>query len=726
MKLSSLAAVAAVCALLSVAQAQEEAKGTSAPAPADAGSMASEAATSGVPEVSSGGIPDPAAGAASGAHIPVAQDVAYPGTLTLKVELADLDRKIFKVHETLPVKPGPLTLLYPEWLPGNHAPRGPIDDLAGLIISAGGHPVEWVRDPVNVYAFHLQVPAGAARLDVEFDYASPLVRDQGRTVVAPDILGLQWNAVVLYPAGFYTNRIAVAASITLPEGWEFAGALDVESRRGAAVRFKPTTLETLVDSPLFAGRYFRSIDLDPGAKAPVHLNVFADSVETLDVRASQLAAHHKLVQETYAMLGPPHFDRYEFLLAISDHFGDIGLEHHRSSENRRPPNYFLEADRGGSGRDLLPHEFSHSWNGKFRRPAGLATPDFNVPMHNSLLWVYEGLTNYLGAVLATRSGLWSEDYARQSWASLAATMDRNRAGRTWRALEDTTEQPLITARRPLSWLSWQRTEDYYTEGELLWLDIDTRIREITRDKKSLDDFARAFFQPTDVAVGGAHGGAPVTAAAPGARGTVATPGAAGAPGTAGAPGGAASVTTVNGVFLGPVTYTPADVVQALKAVAPFDWEKYLDERLYGHGPGAPLDGLARGGWKLVFTEVQSDYMRSLEEQRKAVDFTFSLGFSVSAAVGSLTEVRWGGPAYEAGLTMGTMLIAVNGREYRPDRLRTAVQIAKLNKQPIELLVKNFDRYRTVKIAYYEGLKYPVLQRLDKTEDRLAGILKPRT
>ena len=699
MKVSLLAAVAALAGLLSFAQAQEEVKGSSAPAPADAGSVASEAAANGVPEVSSGGIPDPAAGAASGVHTPVAQNVAYPGSITLKVELGDLDRKIFKVHETIPVEPGPLTLLYPEWLPGNHAPRGPIDGLAGLIISSGGHAIGWVRDPANVYAFHVQVPAGATRLDLEFEYASPLVRDQGRTVVTPDMLGLQWNAVVLYPAGFYASRIAVAASITLPEGWEFAGALDVESRHGATVRFKQTTLETLVDSPLFAGRYFRSLDLDPGAKAAVHLNVFADSAETLEVRPSQLAAHHKLVQETYAMLGPPHFDRYEFLLAISDHFGDIGLEHHRSSENRRPPNYFLEADRSGAGRDLLPHEFSHSWNGKFRRPAGLATPDFNVPMHNSLLWVYEGLTNYLGAVLAARSGLWSEDYARQSWASLAANMDLNRAGRTWRALEDTTEQPLITARRPLSWLSWQRTEDYYTEGELLWLDIDTRIREITRDRKSVDDFARAFFQPSGAAGGGAHGGAAGTAP---------------------------SATTVNGVFLGPVTYTLADVVQALKAIAPFDWEKFLNERLYGHGPGAPLDGLTRGGWKLVFTETPSDYMRSLEDQRKALDFTFSLGFSVSAAVGTLTEVRWGGPAYEAGLTMGTTLIAVNGREYRPDRLKTAVQLARVNKQPIELLVKNFDRYRTVRIGYYEGLKYPVLQRIDKTEDRLAGILKPRT
>ena len=622
-------------------------------------------------------MPDAGAGKTSSAHITPAQDIAYPGNLTLKVDLADLDRRVFNVHESIPVKPGPLTLLYPEWLPGNHAPRGPIDGLAGLIIAANGHPVEWARDPVNVYAFHLQVPAGANRLDLEFEFASPLVRDQGRTVVTPDMLGLQWNTVVLYPAGFYVSRIPVTAAITLPEGWEFAGALEVESRHGAAVLFKPTTLEMLVDSPLFAGRYFKSLELDPGARAPVHLDVFADSPEMLEVRPQQLLAHRKLVLESYAMLGAPHYDRYEFLLALSDHFGDIGLEHHRSSENRRTPNYFLDWDKTAAGRDLLPHELSHSWNGKYRRPVGLATPDFNSPMRNSLLWVYEGLTNYLGAVLATRSGLWSEDFGRQAWANLAANMDRNRAGRAWRALEDTTEQPLITARRPLSWLSWQRTEDYYTEGELLWLDIDTRIRELTRDRRSLDDFAHAFF--------GGGGGS-----------------------------------------LGPVTYTFANVVQALKDVAPFDWEKYLNERLYGHGPGAPLDGLTRGGWRLVFTESQSDYSRSLDDARRAIDFTYSLGFSVSASTGQLTEVRWGGPAYDVGLTMGTALIAVNGREYRADRLKSAISQAKIDKQPIELWVRNLDRYRIVRISYFDGLKYPQLQRIEKTTDRLAGIFKPRT
>jgi predicted metalloprotease with PDZ domain len=681
MRQFSLAALAAIVVLFSAAQAQEE-KGAPSTSGAGPGETGSAPEPAGIPESGPGGLSDTAAGSISGAHIPPAQDVAYPGNLTLNVDLSDLSRRLFVVHESIPVRPGPVTLLYPEWLPGNHAPRGPIDGLAGLIITSGGRPIDWVRDAVNVYAFHVQVPAGVTRLDLEFEFASPLVRDQGRTVVTPDLLGLQWNTVLLYPAGFYASRINVTSSITLPEGWEFASALNVENRQGDSVHFKPASLEMLVDSPLFAGRYAKTLDLDPGAKVPVHLNLFADSPEMLDVRANQLAVHRKLVQESYALLGQAHFDRYEFLLALSDHFGDIGLEHHRSSENRRTPGYFLEWDKVAAGRDLLAHEFAHSWNGKFRRPVGLTTPDFNAPMRNSLLWVYEGLTNYFGALLAARSGLWSEDFGRQAWASLAANMDRNREGRAWRDLEDTTGQPIITPRRPLSWLSWQRTEDYYTEGELLWLDIDTRIRELTRDKHSLDDFAHAFF-----------------------AGALAGP---------------------NHSVPGPVTYTFADIVRALNSVAPFDWEKYLKDRLYGHGPGAPLDGLTRGGWKLVYTEAQTEYQRSAEDQRRALDFTYSLGLSVSLATNQLTEVRWKGPAYEAGLTMGTLLVAVNGREYRPDRLRNAIAAAKLNKQPIELLVKNLDRYRTVRIDYFEGLKYPQLQRLEKTEDRIGAILRPRT
>jgi predicted metalloprotease with PDZ domain len=607
---------------------------------------------------------------------PAPQDMPYPGVIALKVDATDIEHHIFAVHESIPVKPGVLTLLYPQWLPGNHAPRGPIDSLAGLMMSIDGRRVDWARDPVNIYAFQVEIPAGANQLDVEFQYAAPLVPGEGRTImVTPEMLGLQWNTVVLYPAGYYASRIEVAPELTVPQGWELGTALDIQSRRASSVSFKQTSLETLVDSPVFAGRYFRSIPLDPA----VRLDIVADApVDYETIRPEQLTAHRKLVQETYALFGGRHFDRYEMLLALSDHFGEIGLEHHRSSENRRLPGYFFDWDREGAARTLLPHEFTHSWNGKFRMPAGLATPNFNVPMRNELLWVYEGLTDYLEGVLAARSGLWSAELTRQYWAYTAASMDHDRPGRAWRDLEDTTYQPIVTARRALAWLSWERTEDYYPEGALIWLDVDTRIRELSHGRRSLDDFAREFF-------GGSDG------------------------------------------TLGPVTYTFADIVSALNGIAAFDWERFLTQRLHSHGPGAPLEGLTRGGWKLAYTEVETEYLRGLEEQRKSVDFTFSLGFNVSTReYGQLTEVLWGGPAYEAGLTAGTLLVAVNGREYRQERLREAIITARNTHTPIELIVKNLDRYRVVRIPYYEGLKYPRLERLDKTEDRLSAIMKPRT
>ena len=633
------------------------------------------------------------------------QDTAYPGTIALHVDVTDLDHHLFSIHETIPVQAGPVTLLYPEWLPGNHAPRGPIDELSGLIMTANGKRLDWSRDPFNIYAFRVQVPAGVNHLEVEFQYTSPLTASEGRITVTPDIVGLQWNAVVLYPAGYYASRITYAPELVLPQGWEFGSALDVDSQHGNTVTFKHVSLEMLVDSPVFAGRYFRSVILDPapatgpaappGRPAPKHsllgnsappavsgatvrLDIVADSAASLDMRPEQLAAHRKLVQESFALFGSRHFDHYDLLLALSDQFGEIGLEHHRSSENRRPPGYFYDWDKEGPGRSILPHEFTHSWNGKYRRPAGLATPNFNVPMQDSLLWVYEGLTEYLQTVLAARSGLWTADYARQVWAYTAANMDHNRPGRSWRDVEDTTYQPIITARRPLAWQSWERTEDYYPEGSLIWLDVDTKIRELSADRLSLDDFAHAFF-------GGSNG------------------------------------------TLGPVLYTFADVVKALNAVAPFEWDKFLNQRLHSHGPGASLDGVTRGGWKLVYTEAPTDYLRQLEDLRKTADFMFTLGLDVSVREpGQLIEVLWGSPAYDADLTVGTVIVAVNGREYRPERLREAITTAHNAHASIELIVRNLDRYRVVKIPYYDGLKYPRLERVDRTADRLSAITKPRT
>lgn len=599
-----------------------------------------------------------------------------PGAITLSVDASDVERRIFRVRESLPVVPGPYVLRYPEWLPGKHAPRGPIDALVGLTMSAAGHRLEWERSATSVYEFRTTIPAGATQLDLEFQFTSPLLPEQGRIMVTPEIIGLQWTAVLLYPAGPPLTAIPVDARVQLPPEWDFGCALEVAAREGAKVSFRRTDLDTLTDSPLLAGRWFQRLDLDPGAAIPVHLDVAADSAALINVRPEQLAAHRSLVQQTYALLGAPHYDHYDMLLAISEGFGEIGLEHLRSSENREPPGYFTEWDRRGATRMLLPHELAHSWNGKYRRPAGLATPDFSVPSSNDLLWVYEGLTTYLETVLAARSGLWTSEFARQEIAYVAAIMERDRPGRSWRNLQDTTLQPIITPRRPLSWVSWERGEDYYPEGLLLWLEVDARIREISNDKRSLDDFARAFFQ--------AGAGAPA-----------------------------------------PVTYTLEELVHALESVAPYDWAGFFAQRLHAVGEHAPLEGLAHAGWELVWVETPTEYVRSLEEEHGAGDFLFSLGLHVRQS-GQITEVRWGSVAHEAGITLGGQIIAVNGREFRPERLREAIATAARARTPLELIVKSQDRYRTVQLPYFEGPRYPLLRRVDRARDRLSRILQPRS
>ncbi|MEO7432707.1 MAG: peptidase M61 [Dokdonella sp.] len=607
--------------------------------------------------------------------IPAVADVAYPGTLKLSVDATDLDHRIFRVHEEIPVSAGPHVLLYPQWLPGNHAPRGPIDKVAGLVIRGNGQPIEWKRDPVEVYAFHLEVPDGVNRLDVEFDFLSPQDSAQGRIVMTPDMLNLQWNTVALYPAGYATRGITVAADLKLPHGWSFGCALDVAGAASAdgVVSFKPVPLNTLVDSPMFAGRHYKRVEL-AGGNVPVHLNVVADDAKDLDIKPAQLKAHVDLVTQARKLFGTQHYDHYDFLLALSDTLGGIGLEHHRSSENSADPGYFTEWDKNAPRRDLLAHEYTHSWNGKFRRPADLTTANFSEPMQGSLLWVYEGQTQYWGYVLAARSGLWSTEQARDALALVAANYADNRPGFAWRNVQDTTGDPVIAQRKPLPYRNYQMSEDYYSAGQLVWLAVDAKLRELSRDKRSLDDFAHAFF-------GGDDGSYTVK------------------------------------------TYTFDDVAQALDGVAHFDWATFLHQRIDAYAP--PLDGIAASGWRLVYTESPSAYQKSIETSRKLVDFSASIGLVVSTKDGKIADVRWDGPAFKAGAAPAGTLVAVNGREFKSERLRDAIAAAKGGTAPIELLVKTGDAYRTVRVDYRDGLKYPHLERIAGTADRLDAILAAR-
>jgi predicted metalloprotease with PDZ domain len=609
------------------------------------------------------------------------RDIAYPGTLRLWVDATDLVRKVFRVRESIPVKgPGPITLLYPKWLPGTHGPGGPIGSLAGLVITASGRRVEWTRDTLEMTAFHATVPPGSAALDLEFQFLSPVDSRGGDVVMTPEMLCLEWNTVVLYPAGYYVSQIPIEATVKLPDGWRFGTALEAASAAENTTKFKTVPLETLVDSPIFAGRYYRQVDLDPGASVPVRLNIVADAPEYLEIPPEALTAYRTLIPQAYKLFGSRHYDHFDFLLALSENLGGVGLEHHRSCEDMTVPRYFVDWEKAIVTRDLLPHEYFHSWNGKFRRPADLWTPDYNVPMRDSLLWVYEGQTDYWAKVTETRSGFVTKQQALDLLAYEAAKFDV-RPGRTWRPLQDTTSQAIIDAAQDglsqqIQWESWARNQDYYWEGVLLWLDVDTLIRAQTGGRKSLDDFARSFFGVDD-----------------GSYGTL--------------------------------TYTFEDVVKALNDVMPYDWAAFLRARLDGHGPGAPLDGLKRGGYQLVFTDQDSKFYYSAGRPRKITDCSFSLGFTVDQNA-VLNAVGWDSPAFAAGLTDGTQIIAVNGFAYDGDRLKNAIAAAAApGAAPISLIVKKGNRYSTVAVEYRGGLRYPHLERIAGSPALIDDILAPR-
>ncbi|HEY6917001.1 MAG TPA: peptidase M61, partial [Allosphingosinicella sp.] len=464
------------------------------------------------------------------------------------------------------------------------------------------------------------------------------------------------------------RNIPIEASVTVPAGWSVATSLDVASKQGDRLTYKPVSYETLVDSPIFAGRYYRREKMDEN----VNLNIFADKPEDLEATPEQLAAHRRLVEQLKKLHGAVHFDEYEWLLALTDKLGGIGLEHLRSSENTHPREYFKDWASGSAGRDLLAHEMNHSWDGKYRRPADLWTPDYRTPMRNSLLWVYEGQDQFWGYVLSARSGMMPTEDVLAEFARTAAYYDIL-PGRSWRPLVDTTYDPIINARRPQATTSWQRSEDYYSEGMLIWLDVDSIIRERTKGKKSLNDFARAFF--------GAN---------PGEEGQL--------------------------------TYTFDDVVKTLNDVTPYDWAGYLNQRVNAIGK-APLDWIERSGYRLVYKDEAPAYFSSREKDREMLDLTYTIGLTVGKG-GVISGVAWDSPLFNEGVTVGTTILAVNGEEYSNDALKGAIKAAKGKSDPITLLVKNGDRYRTVSLNYHEGLRYPVLEKVGKGRSSLDDLLTP--
>ena len=596
--------------------------------------------------------------------------------ISLAVDASETTRKILHAHETIPVRPGPLTLYFPKWIPGEHAPNGPINNLVDLHFSVGGQPIPWQRDPLDVYSFRCDIPAGADQLELFFDDVLPIgagLYSSGPSATAQLTL-VNWNQLLLYPAGLPSDRISFQARITLPANWKFGTALPIGETQGDTTAFAPVSLTTLVDSPLVAGAFYRRIPLVETAPTNV-MDIVADSEAALALPDEEIAHYKQLVTEAVNLYGATHYEHYHFLVALSEHIFHSGIEHHESSLNTLPERAFIDKDLREGASGLLPHEFTHSWNGKYRRPASLTTPDFQVPMQDDGLWVYEGMTQYLGSyVLTARSGLANAEWMHDWLASVAAMLD-HRAGRTWRNLQDTATSAAELYGAPHEWVEQRRSVDFYPEGVLIWLEADTLIRQVTRGQRSIDDFCHAFH--------GGQSGPPAV-----------------------------------------VTYTFDDVVAALNAVAPYDWREFLRARLDSLSPHAPLGGIENAGWHVVYDEHPNKVDAQREEQSKGVDLRYSLGLTLKED-GTILDVLGHGPAEAAGIGTGMKLVAVNGRAWTPKILKEALAASKADKRLwVNLLVVNDDFYRTLPVNYHDGERYPHLERDSSKPDLLEDICRP--
>jgi predicted metalloprotease with PDZ domain len=594
--------------------------------------------------------------------------------IELTVDATDVTRRLLHAKLTMPVTPGAARLAYPKWIPGEHMPSGPITDVANLKITGGGRTLAWRRDPAEVFIITVDVPAGVNSIDVTFDFISP--PEQGSFSAGPSVTSqlamMSWNQVLMYPAGTPSDQLDFKTTLKLPQGWKYATALPIAKESGNTIEFQPASLTTVIDSPVLSGRNFRSVDLSPGSATPHYLNMASDNPAALEISEDHIGQIRNLVKESGALYGSRHYRDYHFLVTLSDHVAHFGLEHHESSDDRIPEMSFVEGDLWRNAGSLLPHEMTHSWNGKFRRPAGLATGDYEKPMLGDLLWVYEGLTNYLGEVLAARSGIWSAEDYRQRLALTASQMDGT-PGRSWRPLEDTAVAAQLLYESRGDYSNVRRSTDFYPEGSLIWLEADIVIRRESRGAKSLDNFIQSF-----------HGG----------------------------PGGKPELKP----------FTAEEMYAALNAVQPYDWRGFFRQRVYDVSARAPLGGITGGGWKLVYREELSQMQKSEEASNKFIDLQSSAGLSLGEN-GSIGDVIAGSPADRAGLSPGPKILAVNGRSFSRAVIRAAIKEAKNSSAPIELLVKDGDFYRTLRMDCHTGERYPDLERDASQPDLLSEIIK---
>ena len=605
-----------------------------------------------------------------------------PRPIELSVDATEAPRRLLHATLKIPVSAGPLTLYYPKWIQGEHSPSGPIADLSGLKLKAAGKPITWRRDDLDLYAFHCTIPAGADTLEVTLDYLGA-AKDAGGLAssapcMTPSLAIINWYMVLLYPKGPAVRDIPIKADLTLPKGWKLGTAVPVEEEKDGRTQFKTVSLEMLADSPALCGKYFKEIPLGSpkGDKGPPHFLVLAcDSAAGLALAPELHEQYERLVVEAGALFGVRHYRSYRFLVAMSDFINHFAVEHHECSDNRMPERFLIdESYRKSSHQWVLAHEFVHSWNGKYRRPEGLATSDYQKPYKTNLLWVYEGLTQYLGFVLTARSGLYAPETSRENYA-LIADWAKNQRGRNWRSLEDTAVAAPHLYYARSDWASRRRGVDFYDEGALLWLDVDTLIREKTAGRMSIDNFCQIFFA--------GKGGMP----------------------------------DVN-------AYSLKDIVEALNSVAPYDWQKFLERRVAVAEDQPPLDGLTRGGWKLVYLDKAGDLFKARESEDKTLNLASSIGLMLSEE-GKVIDVIPSKVADKAGIGPGMKVLGINDRRFSTERLREALAATTKGEQKLRLLTENQEHFRTFTLPYTEGDRYPHLERNDSKTDMLAEIFRPR-
>jgi len=596
-------------------------------------------------------------------------------TVKLTVDMTGAPRHLVHASMLIPAKPGPLTLRYPKWLPGEHGPTGPIKDLAGIYVKADGKDIGWTRDPKDMFAFEVQVPAGASEVEASLDLLIPAQAEgfSSGASATEKLALLSWNQVVLYPAGIGGHAIQYEAVLKLPPGWRFGTALPVKSRQSTEIAFEPVSLTTLVDSPVLAGEFLRTVVLDDRPGRRVVIDMAADAEANLALPAELQAKFARLVQEADVLFGARHFAGYHFLLTLSDRVAHFGLEHHASSDDRVRERSLVDPDERTLMVGLLPHEYVHSWNGKFRRPADLLPDEFATPIDSSLLWVYEGLTQYLGWVLTARSGLRTIEESLDDLARSSAELDA-RGGRSWRSLEDTATAAQLLYETADAWSGWRRSVDFYDEGTLIWLEADVTIRKLTKGRRSLDDFCRRFH------------------------------------------GGGSGLPEVK-------TYAFADVVADLNAIAAYDWARFLTERVKRRDRGAPLGGIDGGGWSLTYAETRSPQYKSREEVTELVDMRYSIGLMLDKS-GTIVDVVPDSNAWAAGVAPGMTLVAVDGRRYSTYVLRDAVGATKDAGARVKLLLENDDFFREAAVEVKGGERYPQISRKVGGDDVLGAILAP--